>query len=365
MSKPFSGKPAADAAMVVAGISRSVLNVNLLRYLLALSIVSHHVNALTGRSWPMLFNARMVVSLFLLLSGFYAFRSWQRRPHAAQYVLHRLRRLLPAYWAVVLAGAVGFCTVSTLGVTDYFTSTQWWRYLICNLCLLNFLQPDLPGVFSDLPITAVNGALWYVKVEVMLTFLVPLLHGVVRILPNATWMRRGGLSVAAIVVAVLWVIITMAICGYILYAPSVSSVPSSAVLRYLTYPQLFLTGYLMSAFSQQLMRGYGAVAVAVCGIVPSVLFPALFDAFGYAALCLLAIYITLLIELPGIERLRSVLSTNLTYSLYLCHFPLIQLGITLAQGTLGVLMGLAFTAIVTPLLYYGVERPLGRTHLWR
>lgn len=360
MGMPFSDKPNTCAGKGFSAHSAATgpLNVSLLRYLLALSIVAHHVNALTGRSWPMLFNARMVVSLFLLLSGYYAFQSWQRRPCARHYVLHRLRRLLPAYWVVVSVGAVALCAVSALGPADYFTSAQWWRYLACNLCLLNFLQPDLPGVFSSLPFTAVNGALWYVKIEVLLTFLVPLLNYVGRFVPLAVRMRKHGTPLSGFSAAVLWVIVTAGLCGYILLA----SAPSSTVVRYLTYPQLFLTGYLMSAFSGYLTRGYGAVVAAVCGIVPSVLFPVLFDAFGYAALCLLVVYITLFIDLPGINRLRPVLSTNLTYSLYLCHFPLLQLGATLTQGTKGVILGLALTALVTPLLYYGVERPWARAH---
>lgn len=359
MSTPFSDQPntCAGKSISARGTANGQFNVSLLRYLLALSIVSHHVNALTGHSWPMLFNARMVVSLFLLLSGYYACQSWQRRPCARQYVLHRLRRLLPAYWVVVTFGAVALCTVSAYGPADYFTSAQWWRYLVCNLCLLNFLQPDLPGVFSSLPFTAVNGALWYVKIEVLLTFLVPLLNYAGRFVPLAVRTCRRGTPLSGFSAAVLWAIVTAGLCGYILLA----SAPSSTVVRYLTYPQLFLTGYLMSAFSRHLMQGYGAVVAAVCGIVPSVLFPALFDAFGYAALCLLVVYITLLIDLPGISRLRPVLSTNLTYSLYLCHFPLLQIGATWAQGTEGVILGLALTALATPLLYYGVERPLART----
>ena len=65
-------------------------------------------------------------------------------------------------------------TVSSGELQDYF-SFDWLKYVVSNLVFLNFLHPNLPGVFETNKWQAVNGALWTLKIEVMFYAAVPII----------------------------------------------------------------------------------------------------------------------------------------------------------------------------------------------
>ncbi len=152
-------------------------NFDLLRLLFAGSVCLVHSYDLSGFQ-PLAFLGRILSSAvavkgFFVVSGFLIFMSFERSSSLAAYARKRVRRIYPAYFTVVMLCAVGLVAVSSQGAADYF-SLAWGRYVLANLVFLNFLQPDLPGVFADNAITVVNGALWTLKIEVMFYLSVPL-----------------------------------------------------------------------------------------------------------------------------------------------------------------------------------------------
>ena len=83
---------------------------------------------------------------------------------------------MPAYIFVVILSALLLSPLSTLSFSNYFTSIDLYKYLIANLFFLNFLHPDLPGIFTSPQLTSdINGALWTIKVEVMFYLAIPLI----------------------------------------------------------------------------------------------------------------------------------------------------------------------------------------------
>lgn len=72
--------------------------------------------------------------------------------------------------------AVCLSAVSTLPLGEYFASSDFYKYLAANLSFLNWLHPDLPGVFGGAPI---NGALWTIKVEVSFYIALPVMAWIV------------------------------------------------------------------------------------------------------------------------------------------------------------------------------------------
>jgi peptidoglycan/LPS O-acetylase OafA/YrhL len=147
-----------------------------LRLLLAFSIFFSHFGTLTGEKlfyWPI--SGSMRVSGFFVISGFLIMRSYYRSANLLDYIKKRMRRILPAYVLVILICAFFFSSVSSFSFREYFTSTAFYKYLAANLAFMNFIQPTLPGVFSNNLYPFVNGSLWTLKVEIMLYACVPLL----------------------------------------------------------------------------------------------------------------------------------------------------------------------------------------------
>ena len=153
-------------------------NFDLLRLLFAASVCLVHAQELSGfqelAPVTRFLSAAVAVKAFFVVSGFLIVMSHERSTSLASYASKRVRRIYPAYCTVVTLCAVFLVAVSSKTAADYF-SWEWVKYLGANLVFLNFLQPTLPGVFEANRLTAVNGALWTLKIEAMFYLLVPFL----------------------------------------------------------------------------------------------------------------------------------------------------------------------------------------------
>ena len=159
-------------------------NFDLLRFLFAFVGFLVHAHILSGNTDLRLFSrwlsSELAVQCFFVVSGLLIFMSYENSSRLSRYFDKRMRRIYPAYAGVVLVAAAGGVAITTMPVVEYVVSGQLWKYFGVNLLFLNFLQPDLPGVFVDNRLQAVNGALWTLKIEAMFYLAVPLLVWMMR-----------------------------------------------------------------------------------------------------------------------------------------------------------------------------------------
>lgn len=153
-------------------------NFDFLRFYFAFVVVIGHLIIISGlESFKKLgpyFNTYTSVTAFFCISGFLIAQSYINTKSLKHYIIKRVARLLPAYIFVIVFSALILSTLSRYSFIEYFTHPFLYKYLIANLSFLNFIQPDLPGVFSGKNITSdVNGALWTLKVEVCFYIIVP------------------------------------------------------------------------------------------------------------------------------------------------------------------------------------------------
>lgn len=147
---------------------------DLLRFVFAGLVMVYHAIALSGlaveSTLELVFAqiAELSIQGFFILSGALVAGSFERSAGVIDYAMKRVRRLYPAYVVVILVPALIALSLSG-GLFDIA------RYVGANLLFLNFLEPSLPGLFESNRFTAVNGALWTLKIEVMFYACLPAL----------------------------------------------------------------------------------------------------------------------------------------------------------------------------------------------
>lgn len=152
-------------------------NFDLLRFAFAFVVLLVHAQVLSGspslEAYSHLLSSQIAVQSFFVVSGFLIFMSYENSRGIRNYIGKRIRRIYPAYVFVVIVFALAGFIFSSASWHAYF-SLPLLKYLIANLAFLNFVHPDLPGLFQNNLLHAVNGALWTLKIEVMFYVAVPI-----------------------------------------------------------------------------------------------------------------------------------------------------------------------------------------------
>lgn len=327
---------------------------NFLRYALALSLIVAHYTILCDFHTVSYFVPLLVVQGFFIFSGFLTLMSHDGRPlRLRPYLRKRALRLVPPYATAIVLCALAGAAFTTLSPKDYATSTDVCKYVLSNLCFLNFLKPSLPGVFTANPHTdAVNGSLWTMKVEVIFYLFVPLLLYFFR-----KW-GKGRVLLVLLLVSLLW-----NETFTLLYIHTGKALFS--VLRHQWGGQLlyFVIGMALYVYFNRLQRYEKLVLpLSTACFVVGFFFHQLayVQSMAYGTLLIVAAY-----RLPALQRVNRL--PNLTYGLYLYHFPVVQslLSINVLQEHpySGFLLTLLVTTALAAASYYGIERLIQRRFL--
>ncbi|MBB6372726.1 acyltransferase family protein [Chryseobacterium shigense] len=150
-------------------------NFDFIRVLLAFIVFLGHLGTLSYSGQLHFLShspVEVAVFSFFIVSGFLIARSYERSSSLKSYAKKRFNRIVPAYLLVVFLCTVLLSLVSTLSFSDYFGDIKVYKYLFWNSIFMNFMAPNLPGVFGN---EAVNGALWTLKIEMCFYIAVPLI----------------------------------------------------------------------------------------------------------------------------------------------------------------------------------------------
>lgn len=284
--------------------------VNFIRYVFAYALIIFHYNILSGHDVFWLLQGGYRIKAFFILTGFLTFYSYFKHPGAKEFAKRRFKRLVPSYVFTVLLCFFGCSLLSEYSFAEYFTSSQSYRYLVANLTFLNFLGPDLPGVFTHNESQAVNGSLWTMKIDIMFYVTVPFLYYLFRKYPKR-WVLAG---------IFLITVIYNEVFEY-LYQHSGSSLYLMLKRQIGGQYIYFLAGMCIYFYYQQV---HSQVKWLLPVSVVVFLVGSYYDSWEYlTAFCYAVIIMELSLNAKVLSRFSEV--PNVTYGLYLYHFPVVQI----------------------------------------
>jgi len=326
-------------------------NFDFLRVIFATVVFFAHAVALSPNVVPFLFtdilSSEVAVKSFFVVSGFLIFMSYQNSQSVSSYFSKRIRRIYPAYLFVILASVLLGALFTTLSANEYW-SLGALKYLLVNLTFLNFLHPNLPGLFAENINPVVNGALWTLKIEVMFYIAVPLM---------VFWFNRyGRLSV------MLLLFFSSVIYSYVLFTMAQSHGGGGFVeLRRQLPGQLtfFIVGaagyYYFDAFKKYALY---LVPIAVLAFVLKANLPWII--VEPVALGILVLYFATIFPYLGDFGKYG----DFSYGIYILHFPILQLLITnhlfAESPVLFITSAGALVLLSSILLWHFIEKPFLR-----
>ncbi|MDN3988256.1 acyltransferase family protein [Zwartia vadi] len=307
-------------------------NFDSVRVGLAIIVVFAHIAALTEidefKMFQKIFNSDFAVKGFFAISGFLVAQSFLSSDGIKDYLEKRIRRIYPAYFgAILLCVAIGGYA-STLQLHEFMTSAVTMKYVLSNLVFLNFLQSTLPNTFESNPIQAMNGSLWTIKVEVMLYFCIP---------PMIYLFRKfGSIKIFTLVffMSTAWVFFFLYI-----FKGSIGAELSRQFPGQLAY---FAFGTFL-AINQKVLSKLKLITITsliLLFLINNTYLKILIDPIAYGAV---VIYIaTLKFKIINLGKYGDI-----SYGIYLFHFPIIQLLVLIGVFKLNLWVGVALTLSLT------------------
>ncbi len=312
---------------------------NFLRLVCCLIVIYEHCVVLSGVDFPCFGLRGIAVNVFFILSGFWVTLSFFRSGSVKEYALKRCKKILPQYWLVVLLCAVALSAFSVLPLRQYFCNGGFYKYLAANFLTLNFIQPDLPGVFEGLALNgSVNGSLWTIKVELGFYVLLPFVVFAVKMLREK--INGGGYECIVFIALYLFSVLYEVLMPLVTEKTALPSALNNQLPAFISY---FTGGMIFAFYGEKL---FSKLKFA---FLPCLLILAALNVFKipFVSALLMPVCLTVCVMFLGLNLkiFRNVgRKTDFSYSLYLVHYPLAMCFVSL--GLFEKMSGFAIFAVL-------------------
>jgi peptidoglycan/LPS O-acetylase OafA/YrhL len=320
-------------------------NFDFVRTVLATMVVFSHISSLTeikSISWfNVVFSGDFAVKGFFAISGFLVMGSYVSSKSIRDFAEKRVRRIYPAYLsALILCLLIGLFT-SSVNIWDFISSSQTVRYFLTNAAFLNWLQPTLPGVFASNPLPALDGSLWTIKIEVCLYCCIPFIFYSFRTVGNYV---TSGLLIC---LSIVWV--------YFFERLFKSSAGAEIARQFPGQMSYFVIGALlcMDKSAYRHLKLVAAASALLYLLLRESRWEEVIEPFLYSTT-------VLFLSTQAIRNLNFGRFGDLSFGIYLYHFPIIQLliwsGLFTYSLAAGIVATFAITIVLAFLSWHFIER---------
>lgn len=246
------------------------------------------------------YSGSLAVKIFFFLSGLVVTNSLITRKKLVTFFVSRFFRIWPALIFTIFVSAIVLGPISSnTSAGEYFSNSQVAKYIYSNLLLKT--NYELPGVFHDNHMKAVNGSLWTIPFEVAAYFILASLFMLKAL--NSKYIATG--------VFILIVIDTLA-GNVILF----TWLPANNEIKYLA--PCFALGALLSVWKDK-------IQIDISVVIGAIFLWLMFRGSQNSALFLYpATFVTILYLSSTKFALSKKLPIDISYGVYLWGWPVQQ-----------------------------------------
>ncbi len=331
-------------------------SLNLIRLLLASTVIFAHAFYVTGAGFgPVIHGDNLggwAVYGFFGISGYLVTHSRLSHP-LGEYLVHRLARLMPAYWVcllmmVLVFGPLGYLVEKGSLGAYWTTATHPLNYLFSN-STLRVSAYDIAGTPSTVPFAGVwNGSIWTLYYEFICYLVIAAFLTVPFVRRRAFW-----------VIGLAWLASASA---YVLWDAGLSDVfgGNGELAQLLKLLPLFLGGAVLRAAGDRIQFRFVGALVGAVILAAGIL---VLDR-GAPQLAAPAVAYALLWLGTWLPSARWVQRNDISYGTYVYAFPAQQLlavtGLGMSSVALHILLAVAVTVPLAVGSWFLVERPVMR-----